>query len=409
MKRSSPSPSLLTPTKRAKSAKTSLPVLPEVIKTLIGQYVGKVSTVHKFTPEDKHLPLCSIRSPVTGRNLQLLPKAVTHLEVSQSFRGVLHKSHLPPTLKSIDVRRKCRIDPSVFPAGIKSLTFFPSAGQLTVPGAIRGGVEHITLRNFTDIIQPGALPPGLKSLELDSQYNRPIVPGGLPDGLETLKLGMAFNQPIVPGTLPTGLKSLTCGPIMYYPLVAGSLPANLQRLHMSWSRRSIEPGILPSGLKHLHVGDSSRIAIKAGILPTGLETLEFGHNGAPFEVGALPPNLRELHLGNDYQAPIVAGSLPPQLETLGFGRFSHAIAPGALPPSLKTLHIQEKYNHVFGVGEVPAGLERLILGHDAGFPDKPMPKSVRVMTIQRPAKQARRSYCSPIGAWATDKPIYYEY
>ncbi|EFA79356.1 hypothetical protein PPL_07774 [Heterostelium album PN500] len=62
--------------------------------------------------------------------------------------------------------------------------------------------------DFNKQIEPGSLPPKLKSLIFGEYFDQILLPGSLPPTLEVLVLSENYDQPFLPGVLPTTLKSL---------------------------------------------------------------------------------------------------------------------------------------------------------------------------------------------------------
>ena len=55
------------------------------------------------------------------------------------------------------------------------------------------------MRASNQSIPPGALPRGLRFLQLGSHFNQPLQHGSIPDTIEVLHLGGDFNQPLLVG------------------------------------------------------------------------------------------------------------------------------------------------------------------------------------------------------------------
>ena len=60
-------------------------------------------------------------------------------------------------------------------------------------------------------IPPGALPHGLRLLQLNKAFNQPLSAGSIPDTVEVLQFGELFNQPLAVTHLPASLTHLVLG------------------------------------------------------------------------------------------------------------------------------------------------------------------------------------------------------
>ena len=201
---------------------------------------------------------------------------------------------------------------------------------------------NVTHGAFSQPLTPGALPHGLRYLQLNNRYDQPFQQGSLPSTLEVLQLGRRFSHQLQPGHLPASLTHLIFAPVSYNrhyhydkPLLAGVLPAGLKRLQMGSARSHIHPGALPPQLEQLSFGSS---------------------NNQPVPPGLIPSSVRFLRLSGGIVEPLQAGSIPHGVVHLNVGcTFDQPISPGVLPSSLRELVLGEQFNEPLTAGSLPDG------------------------------------------------------
>ncbi|GAM28397.1 hypothetical protein SAMD00019534_115730, partial [Acytostelium subglobosum LB1] len=198
-------------------------------------------------------------------------------------------------------------------------------------------------------ITPGMLPPSITSLTLD-RFNRVIEPGALPHRLLSLNLGHKFDQPLSIGVLPSSITEL---------------------YHGQDQKTLLSPGIKsPSGNHVLFINDTmirfEKNMIQPSILPTSLTSLAFFKLGEGIPFGSFPDTIKSLMLCYKFNEPITPGTLPPLLESLTFGEmFDQKIEYGTFPGTLIELHFGQQFNrdlHPGGVRVLPNNLRTLTLG-----------------------------------------------
>lgn len=130
---------------------------------------------------------------------------------------------------------------------------------------------------FQQSLPPGALPHGLRFLQLNSAFNRPLQSGSIPDSVEVLQLGEQFRQPLKPGHLPASLTHLVLGDFYNQPLLPGVLPAGLRRLRLgAFNYQPLSRGVLPSQLQQLSLGGYYNLSLEPGVIPAFVTHLRLG-------------------------------------------------------------------------------------------------------------------------------------
>eukprot|EP01133_Synstelium_polycarpum_P011970 gene11970-13962_t len=129
----------------------------------------------------------------------------------------------------------------------------------------------------------------------------------------------SFDEVLLPGYLPHGLRSLTFGAYFNQPLEIGVLPSTITNL--AFGQHFDHPlglGVLPSELTCLSFGEHFNQQLAPRVLPEGLTNLTFSSDfNQPLPQGVLPMSLETLVLGNLYMQPLSSVSLPPSLVNLG--------------------------------------------------------------------------------------------
>ena len=219
---------------------------------------------------------------------------------------------------------------------------------------------------FDQPILPGALPLGLRLLQLDHHSKEPLQPGSIPDSVSLLQVGGHFNQPLV-GLLPSSLTHLVLGDRFNQPLSPDVLPAGLLRLRLGndWNY-PLTPGTLPTRLQHLTLGYAFDQSLAPGVIPPSVTHLRLdGYFDQPLYNGSLPPALVHLNLGERFDQPLSPGVLPSSLRQLAISKhFDQRLHPGSLPDGLELLswHEESAYVHVLEPGIVPASVQLISMG-----------------------------------------------
>lgn len=112
-------------------------------------------------------------------------------------------------------------------------------------------------------------------------HAQPIPAGAIPHGVRFLQLSYHYNQPLLPGVIPATVRFLQCGHGFSQTLGEGSLPV---------------------GLTDLILGDSFTAQLLPGALPSSLRRLRLGALNQPFH--CLPPHLQRLDMGLRYNQPL---------------------------------------------------------------------------------------------------------
>ena len=231
-------------------------------------------------------------------------------------------------------------------------------------------------------IPPGALPSGLRVLQLNDAFNQPLAVGSIPDTVTVLQLDRDFNQPLAIGHLPASLTHLIVGYRYNHPLLPGVLPAALERLQLGYWQGQLQPGVLPPHLRELSFGSAYNHPICLDVIPPSVSHLRLGYsfnqplNARGFSHGLvhlhlshafnhplpphiLPSSLRELVIGAQFVLPLQPGSLPDGLTLLAFdsaSRFQHVLRPGVIPATVILLSLGKWYSRELVKGGIPATL-----------------------------------------------------
>ena len=202
---------------------------------------------------------------------------------------------------------------------------------------------------FDQPIPSGALPHGLRCLQITDAFKQPLQVGSIPDTVEVLQFGLYFHQPLQVGHLPSSLTDLMFDCVYSQPLL---------------------PGVLPDSLRWLCLGSNGDQPLQAGTLPPHLQRLSFGHfYSQPLSPGVIPHSVTYLQLGYDFNQPLLPGVLPASLHELYLGRtFNQPLLPGCLPHGLRVLSFNARasFRQLLQPGVIPASVRALSLGMDYG-------------------------------------------
>ena len=231
--------------------------------------------------------------------------------------------------------------------------------------------------DYSLAIPPGALPAGLRCLQLNDWHEPALQEGSIPASVTVLQAGRRYTQrlsllgpsittlllddigsrALSPGELSPSLRWLHvghCSPA----LQVGSLPPRLKGLDLRLPKHHapIRAGVIPRSVTHLRF-DGFQQPLQQGLLPDGLQHLHLGSTfDYPIPPHALPTSLRELILSDGYRQPLLPGSLPDGLQLLQLPRrwYRPAIAPGVIPPSVRLILFPTLYSTRLLVGGVPS-------------------------------------------------------
>ena len=219
-------------------------------------------------------------------------------------------------------------------------------------------------------------------------FNQPLPAGALPHGLRYLQLNREFYQPLDVGSIPDTVEVLQFGELYNLPLTAGQLPASLTHLVCSFFYdHSLEPGVFPAGLRRLSLPGMWKQPLRPGLLPPQLRQLSFGlFFKQPITPGAIPPSVTHIRLSPGCEHRLLVGSIPHGVRHLNLGTgFNRPLLPGVLPSSLRELIFGASYTQPLQPGSLPDGLEVLAFHCDSEYPHALLPgiipASVVVMSL----------------------------
>jgi len=221
-------------------------------------------------------------------------------------------SSMPSTITTMDFRRRVtefsEADP--LPPNIIQLTVSEYFHELR-PKVLPPELKFLTIDNYVPAhpsvggyLQPGVLPSTLEQLKIGGPFN--VVKGALHTGsLKHVEFRKYFTQQLQPGMLPHGLKVLQFEEYDW-PIEYDVLPASVEVLIFRYTLKvALHPHLLPPGLQKLTIGDRFNFPLEYGVFPSTLKELRIGnHFNQPLEPGVLPPGLKVLKLGKHYQQPI---------------------------------------------------------------------------------------------------------
>ncbi|MCJ1297169.1 hypothetical protein MMC34_008738 [Xylographa carneopallida] len=240
------------------------------------------------------------------------------------------------------------------------------------PGALPRGLRMLQLsHDFNRPLEAGSIPDTVVSMQFGYSFDQPLAIGHLPASLTHLVLGCSFNQPLF-GVLPAGLLRLRLGHRFNQPLSRGALPPQLRELSFSADfNQPLPAGVIPSSVTHLRFCGSFNQRLEARSIPHGVVHLQLGYSYShPLPAGVLPSSLRELALFSQVsEQPLQRGSLPDGLEVLAYHIVSlfynrptsPALPLGIIPASVQLVSLGEHYEHELLAGTIPATVRWLRL------------------------------------------------
>jgi hypothetical protein len=254
--------------------------------------------------------------------------------------------HLPNQLRTLHIPSIDFFGPSIYPSTLTVLSFdcIVWRTSATLPQSLK----RLYFKDFRSARLP-ILPSSLELLHAENADNLQIEPGDIPPSLRTLMLSSSKNEPIFEtGTALNAISTLhTNGRLSR--ATATSWPKTLTHLHL-------EPHVEPYCLQVL------------------VPSLVF-----------LPRSLTMLHLGGEFNERIRRGVLPQSLTTLIFGdKFTKPISKGTLPDSITHLEFGPTYCE--SLDTIPIDLKRLQfrVGLDSYLIGKPWEKLVEVRYVKKP-------------------------
>ncbi len=263
-------------------------VLPMHLKELIfGNYFNQ--------PLKKGVLPQSLTNIVFGYDFEqpikdILPNNLRFIEFKNYRALELEPGYLPESLESIKLQKvfSSTLKTCVFPSNLSrlSLRSYSNIDRFSLPKKIR-----VLKLGIFQPLKPGMLPDSLTELAISSYVNAIVNVGALPRGLLSLDLGFTFNQLLVLGMLPDSLTKLSLGAHFNQELHKGDLPAKLLSLSLDWCfDKTLYPGVLPRNLTTLRLGFNYNLPLVEGVLPMSLKNLylgkKFKHQGDNFVVGS---------------------------------------------------------------------------------------------------------------------------
>ena len=233
-------------------------------------------------------------------------------------------------------------------------------------------------------IPPGAIPQGVRFLQLAEHYNRPLLPGAIPATVRFLQCGHSFNQPPEEGALPEGLTHLILGDRYAVELPSGGLPSSLQRLRLGGYDQPLQPHHLPPRLERLDMGVRYNQPLPPGVLPPTLTHVRLSDRFNQRSVkGSIPRSVVHLSMGRAFNFPLPAGVLPSALhELLLSDGFRHPLEPGSLPNQLRLLRMPAGYAQTLHSSLWPSTLQAIDLtGYMGEVAEGVLPASLRWLSL----------------------------
>ena len=230
------------------------------------------------------------------------------------------------------------------PEGVRFLQLSWQSEQALLPGSIPSTVTFVQCCGGLQQPLAGPLPDGLTHLILGERCIDLLLPpsSSLPSSLQQLRFDH-WDQPLHVGSLPPRLQRLDMGQLWNQPLPASVLPASLT--HVKLSDRFNQPlvrGSIAEGVVHLSLGAAFNQPLRRGVLPSTLRELVLGDGfRQPLEVGSLPSGLQLLRLPNGYSQPLSAALWPACLQLLDVSGYAGEVAEGVLPASLRWVALDE--------------------------------------------------------------------
>ena len=234
-------------------------------------------------------------------------------------------------------------------------------------------------------IPPGAIPHGVRFLQLAESYNRPLLPGAIPTTVRFLQCGRSFNQPLAEeGALPDTLTHLILGDMYAAELPSSGLPSSLQRLRLGGYSQSLQPHYLPPRLERLDMGVHYNQPLPPGVLPPSLTHVRLSDRFKQrLVLGSIPLGVVHLSMGRAFNFPLPAGVLPSTLhELLLSDGFRHPLGPGSLPSQLRLLRMPAGYAHTLHPSLFPSTLQAMdLIGYMGEVAEGVLPAHLRWLSL----------------------------
>ena len=209
-------------------------------------------------------------------------------------------------------------------------------------GALPRGLRFLQLNDlFNQPLDTGSIPNTVEIIQFGQHFDQPLAVGHLPASLTSLILDGDFNQPLLPNVLPPNLRRLRLSECFNQPLYRDTFPPRLQQLEFTWQRsQPVRPGVIPPSVTHLGLNLFWDEPLQVGSITHGVVHLHLSCCLLqPLLPGVLPRSLRELVLQHGSEPALQPGSLPEGLEVLSFRSDEEpdTLRPGILPASLVVL------------------------------------------------------------------------
>ncbi|GAM25519.1 hypothetical protein SAMD00019534_086940, partial [Acytostelium subglobosum LB1] len=227
-----------------------------------------------------------------------IPEHITKLRTGDSFNEPIRIGLLPWSLQSLTLGQN--FNHLITPGSLPSLTYLEFGNQYNtplMPGSLPDNLRTLKLGYmFNQPITSDSLPSSLTSLNFGDHFNQ-VLPTSLPISLVELSFNYnynnlaygyygipthGFNQIITPGTLPGGLRSLSFGPTFNQSLSPGVLPDSLTSLEMIHPFTKRSKDYFPESLRHLTILSVEQLVLIIDNLPMKMETVLFK---SPYHVG----------------------------------------------------------------------------------------------------------------------------
>ncbi|EFA84981.1 hypothetical protein PPL_01975 [Heterostelium album PN500] len=184
--------------------------------------------------------------------------------------------------------------------------------------ALPMNITSLSFLLFQEDLEPGCLPPNLKTLKFDRNFDRPIKAGVLPNTLVKLNFNESFNQLLEPGVLPSSLKILKFKDSAFkQDIKVGTFTDHLEELEFSgYFSSSIEDGALPQTLRILEYAPTSwlpQIKTLSNLKTLSISRFRPYSPDLIIDLSCLPTSLSRLEIFADIT---LINAIPPKIRYL---------------------------------------------------------------------------------------------
>jgi hypothetical protein len=232
----------------------------------------------------------------------ILPKTITHLQLSNDFSQHIYPGDLPNGLIHLTLGREYNVPtPSaskVIPSTIKVLHFGYKFNRLIDLSSLIN-LTHLRFgEDFDQSINLSSL-INLTHLTFSRKFNQSITQC-IPSNVTHLAFSYSFNKPI--DTLPSKLVRLKLGNDFNYPIDAihNTSITNLK----FWGKTELQANCIPESVTNLNFGDQFNQSL-IGLIPCGIKYLTLGNAFNQLIANCIPNTCMYLKLGNNFNQPIV--------------------------------------------------------------------------------------------------------